>query len=146
MLETKAEKLVKYAIKQPDPRYIRQTLYEGNPNVILCERGITTFETATRNTLDLNAVPLIKSKTHVPVIVDPSHGTGIRELVAPMAAAAVACGADGLLIEVHHRPDEALSDGKQSLYPEQFVQLMQNLAPFVKAAGKSLSVDEAAAR
>ena len=113
-------------------------LAEGNPNVVLCERGIKTFETATRNTLDLNAVPLIKRKTHVPVIVDPSHGTGIRDLVRPMAAAAVACGADGLLIEVHCRPEQALSDGKQSLYPEQFAQLMQGISAFVTAAGKSL--------
>ncbi len=111
---------------------------EGNPNVVLCERCIKTFETATRNTLDLNAVPLIKRKTHVPVIVDPSHGTGIRELVPAMAAAAVACGADGLLIEVHCRPEQALSDGKQSLYPEQFAQLMQGISAFVTAAGKSL--------
>ncbi len=121
-------------------------LAEGNPNVVLCERGIKTFETATRNTLDLNAVPLIKSKAHVPVIVDPSHGTGIRELVSPMAAAAVAAGADGLLIEVHCRPEQALSDGKQSLYPEQFAQLMQNIAPFVRAAGKSLDTDGMAPR
>ncbi len=121
-------------------------LAEGNPNVVLCERGIRTFETATRNTLDLNAVPLIKRKTHLPVIVDPSHGTGIRELVSPMAAAAVACGADGLLIEVHCRPEQALSDGKQSLYPAQFAQLMQHLEPFVKAAGKSLRAEGMAPR
>lgn len=113
---------------------------EGNPKVILCERGIRTFETATRNTLDLNAVPFLKQKTHLPVIVDPSHGTGVRDFVAPMAKAAAACGADGLLIEVHCNPKEALSDGQQSLYPEQFSRLMKELRPFVKAAGRELNV------
>jgi len=111
---------------------------EGNQNVILCERGIRTFETATRNTLDLNAIPYIKQKSHLPVIVDPSHGTGIRDFVAPMAKAAAACGADGLLIEVHCNPKEALSDGQQSLYPEQFSRLMKELRPFVKAAGREM--------
>ncbi len=114
-------------------------LAEGNPNVILCERGIQTFETATRNTLDLNAIPLIKQRSHLPIIVDPSHGTGLRELVPPMAKAAAAAGADGLLIEVHCAPEEALSDGRQSLYPAQFATLMQELDPFVRAAGKSLT-------
>jgi 3-deoxy-7-phosphoheptulonate synthase len=114
-------------------------LAEGNPNVILCERGIQTFETATRNTLDLNAIPLIKQKSHLPVLVDPSHGTGLRELVAPMAKAAAACGADGILIEVHHAPDQALSDGRQSLFPDQFAALMRELRPFVEAAGKRLA-------
>jgi 3-deoxy-7-phosphoheptulonate synthase len=121
-------------------------LAEGNPNVILCERGIRTFETSTRNTLDLNAIPLIKRKSHVPVLVDPSHGTGIRDLVAPMAKAAVACGADGLLVEVHHRPEQALSDGKQSLSPEQFATLMKELEPFATAAGKSLRGEGAGPR
>ncbi len=111
---------------------------EGNPNVILCERGIRTFETATRNTLDLNAIPHIKQHSHLPVVVDPSHGTGIRDYVAPMAKAAVACGADGLLIEVHIDPKTALSDGQQSLYPEQFVQLMKELRPFVEATGRKM--------
>jgi len=111
---------------------------EGNPHVILCERGIRTFETATRNTLDLNAVPYIKQRSHLPVLVDPSHGTGVRDLVTPMARAAVACGADGLMIEVHHDPAEALSDGAQSLYPEQFAALMRGLAPFAAAAGRTL--------
>src|SRR4030095_5638599 len=111
---------------------------EGNPDVILCERGIKTFETATRNTLDLNAVPYIKSVSHLPVLVDPSHGTGVRELVAPMARAAAACGADGVMIEVHRDPTEALSDGDQSLSPEQFAELMAGLLPFVEAAGKQL--------
>jgi 3-deoxy-7-phosphoheptulonate synthase len=111
---------------------------EGNPKVILCERGIRTFETATRNTLDLSAVPYLKQKSHLPVIVDPSHGTGLRDLVAPMSKAAVACGADGLLIEVHHDPQNALSDGHQSLDPPQFRELLLELNPIVKAVGKSL--------
>lgn len=114
-------------------------LAEGNPNVILCERGIQTFETITRNTLDLNAIPYIKQQSHLPVIVDPSHGTGVRALVAPMAKAAAACGADGLLIEVHCDPEQALSDGRQSLTPPQFSTLMRELEPFVIAAGKVLA-------
>ena len=113
-------------------------LAEGNPNVILCERGIQTFETATRNTLDLSAVPAIKARSHLPVLVDPSHGTGVRDYVAPMAKAAVACGADGLLIEMHHDPAAALSDGKQSLFPQQFAVLMRELEPFARAAGRTL--------
>ena len=96
----------------------------GNPNVILCERGIRTFETSTRNTTDLNAVPVIKKESHLPVIVDPSHATGKREFVAPIARAAVAVGADGLMIEVHTNPEEAMSDGPQSLKPERFSTLM----------------------
>jgi len=111
---------------------------EGNPDVILCERGIKTFETATRNTLDLSAVPYIKMKSHLPVIVDPSHGTGLRDLVAPMARAAAACGADGVMVEVHINPAEALSDGEQSLDPEMFSSMMRELKPFVEAAGKVL--------
>lgn len=111
---------------------------EGNPNVILCERGIRTFETATRNTLDLNAIPYIKQHSYLPVIVDPSHGTGVREYVAPMSKAAIACGADGLIVEVHVNPKAALSDGQQSLYPEQFGQCMRELRPFAEAAGRSL--------
>ncbi len=110
----------------------------GNPNVILCERGIRTFETATRNTLDLNAVAYLKRKTHLPVMVDPSHGTGIRELVAPLSKAAIACGADGLLIEVHRNPAQALSDGKQSLTPPQFAQLMKELKLVAEAVGRTL--------
>jgi len=112
---------------------------KGNPDVIICERGIKTFETAMRNTLDLGAVPYIKAESHLPVMVDPSHGTGIRELVPPMAKAAAACGADGLMIEVHHDPASALSDGKQSLYPGQFEQLMKELEVFIDATGKKLS-------
>ncbi len=113
-------------------------LSEGNPNVILCERGIRTFETATRNTLDLTAIPFIKQHSHLPVIVDPSHGTGVREYVGPMSKAAVACGADGILLEVHCDPTQALSDGHQSLYPDQFSRLMAELKPFVEATGRQL--------
>jgi len=114
-------------------------LAAGNEQVILCERGIRTFETATRNTLDLNAVPYIKQKTHLPVLVDPSHGTGVRDLVTPMALAAAACGADGLLVEVHENPAAALSDGAQSLYPEGFRNLMAALAPVAQAVGRTLA-------
>ena len=106
--------------------------------MILCERGIRTFETATRNTLDLNAIPHIKQHSHLPVIVDPSHGTGVRAYVTPMAKAAVACGADGLLVEVHPNPKEALSDGHQSLDPKEFTHLMKSLRPFVQAAGRRM--------
>jgi len=113
-------------------------LNEGNNGVVLCERGIRTFETATRNTLDLNAVAWLKRNTHLPVLVDPSHGTGMAELVAPLAKAAAAVGADGLLIEVHPSPAEALSDGRQSLTPENFVRLMRELRPFVEASGRRL--------
>jgi 3-deoxy-7-phosphoheptulonate synthase len=110
----------------------------GNPNVILCERGIRTFETATRFTLDLNAVPVIKKLSHLPVVVDPSHGTGHWEYVAPMAKAGLACGADGLLIEVHHRPAEALSDGPQSLKPDKFARLMRELRALAPVLGRTL--------
>jgi 3-deoxy-7-phosphoheptulonate synthase len=113
-------------------------LAEGNPNVILCERGITTFETATRNTLDLSAVPLIKQRSHLPILVDPSHGTGLRELVPPMAKAALACGADGLLVEVHCDPPSALSDGRQSLFPDAFAAMMNELRPIAAAVGKAI--------
>jgi 3-deoxy-7-phosphoheptulonate synthase len=114
-------------------------LAAGNEQVILCERGIRTFETATRNTLDLNAVPYIKQKTHLPVLVDPSHGTGIRDLVIPMSLAAAACGADGLLVEVHEDPAVALSDGAQSLYPQGFRNLMNSLRPVVEAVGRQMA-------
>ncbi len=113
-------------------------LSEGNEQVILCERGIRTFERYTRNTLDLTAVPVIKGLTHLPIVVDPSHATGIREKVSPMARAAIAAGADGLLIEVHTEPDKALSDGPQSLYPEQFEQLMRDLYVIAPVVGKQL--------
>jgi 3-deoxy-7-phosphoheptulonate synthase len=111
-------------------------LLEGNPNVILCERGIKTFETATRNTLDLNAVPVLKSQTHLPVVVDPSHGTGRRDAVIPMARAAVAAGADGLIVEVHPDPARALSDGDQSLTLAQFRTLVEEIRPVAEAVGR----------
>lgn len=110
---------------------------EGNPNVVLCERGIRTFETATRNTLDLSAVPVLRQKTHLPVIVDPSHSTGSYKYVAPMAKAAVACDADGLMIEVHNDPAHALSDGPQSLNFQKFAALTDELAPFSQLMGRS---------
>jgi 3-deoxy-7-phosphoheptulonate synthase len=113
-------------------------LAEGNDQVILCERGIRTFETCTRNTLDLNAVPYMKQKTHLPVVVDPSHGTGIRDLVIPMAKAAAACGADGILVEVHEDPKVAWSDGAQSLDPAGFRRFMKELAPVVRAVGREM--------
>jgi 3-deoxy-7-phosphoheptulonate synthase len=113
-------------------------LSEGNDHVILCERGIRTFEPYTRNTLDLSAIPVIKTLTHLPVVIDPSHATGIREKVSPMARAAIAAGADGLMIEVHHDPDKAFSDGPQSLYPKQFGQLMRDLYVIAPVVGKQL--------
>ena len=113
-------------------------LSEGNEQVILCERGIRTFEPYTRNTLDLSAIPIIKNLTHLPVVIDPSHATGLREKVSPMARAAIAAGADGLMIEVHHDPSKALSDGPQSLYPEQFGQLMRDLYVIAPVVGKQL--------
>jgi 3-deoxy-7-phosphoheptulonate synthase len=110
----------------------------GNYQVILCERGIRTFESYTRNTLDISAIPVIKKLSHLPIIVDPSHGTGRRDKVSPMARAAVAAGADGLLIEVHNEPEKALSDGAQSLYPAQFEQLMKELDMIAPAVGRTL--------
>ncbi len=104
----------------------------GNPDVMLCERGIRTFETATRNTLDLAAVPLLNELSHLPVIVDPSHATGKRSLVRPLAKAAVAVGADGLMAEVHPCPEKAWSDGPQSLRPEDFVDLMREIEPYIQ--------------
>jgi 3-deoxy-7-phosphoheptulonate synthase len=113
-------------------------LSHGNERIILCERGIRTFEQYTRNTLDISAVPLLKQLSHLPVIVDPSHGTGKWELVEPLSLAAVAAGADGLLIEVHPHPEEALSDGAQSLKPSRFAQLMEGLRPVAEAVGRTL--------
>ena len=110
----------------------------GNPNVILCERGIRTFETSTRNTLDLSAVPMLKKQSHLPVIIDPSHACGIAWMVEPMAKAAAAVGADGLIIEVHNNPKKALCDGKQSITPEAFDQLVKTVRPFVELNGKTL--------
>jgi 3-deoxy-7-phosphoheptulonate synthase len=114
----------------------------GNPNVVLCERGIRTFEASTRNTLDVSAIPVLKRETHLPVIVDPSHAGGDADLVAPLSFAAIAAGADGLMIEVHPDPEHALSDGDQSLTLEAFSALMKRLEPFATAAGRSLSVKE----
>lgn len=113
-------------------------LSEGNYDVILCERGIRTFETSTRFTLDLSAIPVLSKLTHLPLFVDPSHGTGQWDYVAPMAKAAVACGADGLIIEVHPNPAEAQSDGLQSLKPQKFQQLMDELRPVAEAVGRRL--------
>lgn len=113
-------------------------LSEGNQNVVLCERGIRTFETATRNTFDLNAIPVLKEKTHLPIIADPSHGTGYWQYVTPMALAAIAAGADGLIIEVHFRPEIAQSDGGQSLKPSKFSLLMEKAKPVAQAVGRSI--------
>src|SRR5215813_632623 len=110
----------------------------GNYNVILCERGIRTFENYTRNTMDISAIPVVKKLSHLPIVADPSHGTGRRDKVSPMGRAAIAAGADGLLVEVHNCPDKALSDGAQSLYPEQFVELMGQLRIIAPAVGRTL--------
>ena len=111
---------------------------EGNPNVVLCERGIRTYETATRNTLDISAVPVIRAKSHLPIIVDPSHATGVFSYVPPLPKAAVAVGADGLMIEVHNDPEHALSDGPQSLTFENFDHLMTDLQEYIRLAGRTL--------
>jgi 3-deoxy-7-phosphoheptulonate synthase len=111
---------------------------QGNPNVILCERGIRTFETYTRNTLDISAVPALKQLTHLPVIVDPSHGTGKRSLISPVSRAAVAVGADGLIVEVHPNPEEAFSDGPQSLLPDEFSEMMLGIRRYLDVEGKTL--------
>ena len=118
----------------------------GNMNVMLCERGIRTFESYTRNTLDISAIPVVQKLSHLPVLVDPSHGTGKRDKVAPMARAAVAAGADGLLIEVHPDPDHALSDGAQSMYPNQFERLMAELRIIAPAIGRSICLEPVARR
>jgi 3-deoxy-7-phosphoheptulonate synthase len=112
-------------------------LSQGNPRVMLCERGIRTFEPSTRNTFDINAIPVLKSLTHLPVIADPSHGTGKWELVAPVARAAVAAGADGLIVEVHCDPAHALSDGAQSLKPDKFARLVQDVRHVAEAIGRT---------
>jgi 3-deoxy-7-phosphoheptulonate synthase len=111
----------------------------GNEKVILCERGIRTFETATRNTMDISAIPVIKKKSHLPIVADPSHGVGIRDKVIPMARASVAAGADGIMVEVHHDPDHALSDGAQSLYPDQFAQLMKEVRMIAQAISRNIA-------
>ena len=118
----------------------------GNPSVMLCERGIRTFETTTRNTFDISAIPVVQQLSHLPVIADPSHGTGRRDKVAPMARAAVAAGADGLIIEVHHDPDHALSDGAQSLLPSQFDRLMAELRIIAPAIGRSICLEPVSRR
>jgi 3-deoxy-7-phosphoheptulonate synthase len=110
----------------------------GNYEVILCERGIRTFETYTRNTMDISAIPIVHKLSHLPMTADPSHGTGRRDKVAPMARASVAAGADALLIEVHSNPDKALSDGAQSMFPEQFATLMKELRVIAPAVGRTL--------
>jgi 3-deoxy-7-phosphoheptulonate synthase len=114
-------------------------LSEGNPNVILCERGVRTFDSATRNLFDLTAIPVVQKLSHLPIVADPSHGTGLRDKVLPMARAAVAAGADGILVEVHPTPDKALSDGAQSLYPEQFTELVQQLKTIAAAIGREIT-------
>jgi 3-deoxy-7-phosphoheptulonate synthase len=113
-------------------------LNEGNPNVLLCERGIRTFEPMTRNTLDLNAVPILKAKTKLPVVVDPTHGIGLREFIPQMALAAVAAGADAVMVEVHHQPDRAWSDGEQALRPEAFVDLVTRIRHVAAAIGREV--------
>ena len=118
----------------------------GNTDVILCERGIRTFETATRNTFDISAIPVVKKLSHLPVVADPSHGAGRRDMVTPMARAAVAAGADGLIIEVHCDPDHALSDGAQSMYPAQFDRLMAELRIIAPAIGRSICLEPGAGR
>jgi 3-deoxy-7-phosphoheptulonate synthase len=118
----------------------------GNMEVVLCERGIRTFETYTRNTLDISAIPIVKKLSHLPIFVDPSHGTGRRDKVAPMARAAVAAGADGLIIEVHTDPDRALSDGAQTMFPSQFDRLMAELRIIAPAIGRSICVEPVARR
>ena len=113
-------------------------LSSGNPSVILCERGIRTFEDSMRNTLDLSAVALIREWSHLPVIVDPTHGTGVRSLILPMCKAAIATGADGLMVEVHPQPEEALSDGSQALVPEQFQEIADSIRPYLELEGKTV--------
>jgi 3-deoxy-7-phosphoheptulonate synthase len=147
--------LLKQAGRQPKPVLIKRGLSatldeflmaaeyvmsEGNYRVILCERGIRTFADHTRNTLDLSVVPAIKRLSHLPILVDPSHGTGKRDSVLPMSRAAIASGADGILVEVHHQPEKALSDGPQSLYPEQFARMMHELEQIAPIVGRSLPV------
>jgi 3-deoxy-7-phosphoheptulonate synthase len=114
-------------------------LAEGNPHVILCERGVRSFDNVTRNMFDLNAIPIVQKLSHLPIIADPSHATGLREKVTPMARAAVAAGADGVMVEVHPTPERALSDGAQSLYPEQFTRLMVELRLIAEAIGRRLT-------
>jgi 3-deoxy-7-phosphoheptulonate synthase len=118
----------------------------GNNDVILCERGIRTFETATRNTFDISAIPVVKKLSHLPIVADPSHGAGRRDMVAQLARAAVAAGADGLIIEVHNDPDHALSDGAQSMFPSQFDRLMAELRIIAPAIGRSICLEPVSRR
>ena len=111
----------------------------GNYDIVLCERGIRTFETYTRNTMDISAIPVVHKLSHLPICGDPSHGTGRRDKVAPMARAAVAAGADAIIVEVHSNPDKALSDGAQSLYPKQFAELMDTLRIIAPAVGRTIA-------
>jgi 3-deoxy-7-phosphoheptulonate synthase len=113
-------------------------LANGNTNVMLCERGIRTFETYTRNTFDLSAIPVVQKRSHLPVIADPSHATGLRDKVLPMARAAVAAGADGIMVEVHHDPDKALSDGPQALLPDEYLELMRQVREIAKVIGRKM--------
>ena len=119
---------------------------EGNAKVILCERGIRTFETATRNTFDISAIAVVKKLSHLPVIADPSHGAGRRDMVAQLARASIAAGADGLIVEVHNDPDRALSDGAQSMFPAQFDRLMAELRIIAPAIGRSICLEPMARR
>lgn len=139
--KTKTPILLKRGLSATFEEFLMSAEYimsEGNENVILCERGIRTFETYTRNTLDLSAVPVLKKLSHLPVVIDPSHAGGLWWLVEPLAKAAVAVGADGLMIEVHNNPAKALSDGAQSLKPEKFDSLMKNLSVIAGAVGRSI--------
>ena len=139
--KTKTPVLLKRGMSSTIEEWLMSAEYimaEGNENVILCERGIRTFETATRNTLDLSAVPVIKQKSHLPIIIDPSHATGKRDLVEPLAKAAMAVGADGLMIEVHNNPEKALCDGKQSIKPDAFDKIMQTVKKYAEVEGKEI--------
>ncbi len=139
--KTKTPVLLKRGMSSTIEEWLMSAEYimaEGNENVILCERGIRTFETATRNTLDLSAVPVIKQKSHLPIIIDPSHATGKRDLVEPLAKAAMAVGADGLMIEVHNNPENALCDGKQSIKPDAFDKIMQTVKKYAEVEGKEI--------
>jgi 3-deoxy-7-phosphoheptulonate synthase len=117
---------------------VAEWVHEGNEQVILCERGVRSFDSHTRNLLDLTSIPVVQSLSHLPIIADPSHGTGLRSKVTPMARAAVAAGADGLIVEVHQDPTHAMSDGAQSLYPEQFEELMGQIRVIAKAIDRDL--------
>ena len=114
-------------------------LAEGNHDVILCERGVRSFDTATRNLFDLTAIPVVHKLSHLPIIADPSHATGLRDKVIPMARAAIAAGADGIMVEVHPSPEEALSDGAQSLFPDQFAQLMREVRIIAEGIGRRVA-------